>query len=61
MPPMRYYWENLPGSLQTQRAILHEVIESMARVWPLHRVILFGSHARGEAGPDSDGTLRVLQ
>jgi uncharacterized protein len=31
-----------------------------ARFHGVHKVILFGSHARGEAGPDSDVDLMVL-
>ena len=57
---MRYHWENLPSSLHTQRKVLREIIESMARVRNLHQVILFGSHARGEAGPESDVDLCIL-
>ncbi len=57
---MRYYWENLPPSLRKQREVLHQIIEAMAQVRPLQRVILFGSHARGEARPDSDVDLCVV-
>jgi len=57
---MRYYWENLPPSLQDQREVLGKVIEAMARVRRLRRVILFGSHVRGQAGPGSDVDLCIL-
>ena len=57
---MRYYWENLPLTLRTQREALRQVIEGLARVRPLRRVILFGSHARGEVDRDSDVDLCIL-
>ena len=57
---MRYYWENLPLTLRTQREALRQVIEGLARVRPLRRVILFGSHACGEVDRDSDVDLCIL-
>ncbi len=57
---MRYYWENLPFSLQEKREVLHQVIEAMAKVRPLQRVILFGSHVREEAGTHSDVDLCII-
>ena len=45
--------DNLPASLQSQRQTLAHCFEAMDRVMPLRAVYLFGSHARGEAGPDS--------
>jgi predicted nucleotidyltransferase len=57
---MRYYWENLPLSLQEQREVLYQVMEAMAQVRPLQRVILFGSHVRGEAGSHSDVDLCIV-
>ena len=35
-------------------------LEAMDRAVPLRRVILFGSHARGEARPDSDVDLCLV-
>jgi len=32
---MRYYWENLPPSLQAQRQVLRQIIDAMARARPL--------------------------
>jgi len=57
---MRYHWENLPPSLQAQRQVLRQIIDAMARARPLQQVILFGSHARAEAGPESDVELCIL-
>lgn len=40
---------------------LQNLARKMAEKFPqVHKVILFGSHARGEAGPDSDVDLMVL-
>jgi uncharacterized protein len=52
--------DNLPASLQSQRQILAHCFEAMDRVMPLRAVYLFGSHARGEAGPDSDVDLCLV-
>ena len=52
--------ENLPPSLQNQRETLARCLEAMDRVLPLKAVYLFGSHARGEARPDSDVDLCLV-
>jgi hypothetical protein len=52
--------ENLPPSLQPQRETLARCLEAMNRALPLRRAILFGSHARGEARPDSDVDLCLV-
>ena len=52
--------DNLPASLQSQRQTLAHCFEAMDRVMPLRAVYLFGSHARGEAGPDSDVNLCLV-
>jgi predicted nucleotidyltransferase len=52
--------DNLPASLQSQRQTLAHCFEAMDRVMPLRAVYLFGSHARGEAGPDSDVDLCLV-
>jgi predicted nucleotidyltransferase len=57
---MRMLLENLPLSLQGRREILARCLEAMDRTVPLRRVILFGSHARGEARPDSDVDLCLV-
>src|ERR1035438_7153640 len=51
---------NLPASLESQRQTLAHCFEVMDRVMPLRAVYLFGSHARGEAGPDSDVDLCLV-
>lgn len=57
---MKLLLENLPASLNPQRATLARCLEAMDRALPLRRVILFGSHARGEARADSDVDLCIV-
>jgi predicted nucleotidyltransferase len=52
--------ENLPPSLAPHRETLRRCLEAMHAALPLREVILFGSHARGEAGPDSDVDLCLV-
>jgi len=57
---MKLLLENLPPSLVEQRETLARCLEAMDRVMPLKSVYLFGSHARGEARPDSDVDLCLV-
>lgn len=57
---MKLLLENLPASLQDQRETLAKCLEAMNRALPLRAVYLFGSHARGEARPDSDVDLCLI-
>jgi predicted nucleotidyltransferase len=52
--------ENLPSSLQSQRDTLVRCLEAMNAALPLQAVYLFGSHARGDARPDSDVDLCLV-
>lgn len=52
--------ENLPPSLAPHREAFWRCLEVIHAVLPLQEVILFGSHARGEAGPDSDVDLCLV-
>ena len=52
--------ENLPPSLHAQRETLARCLAAFDAVTPVHAVYLFGSHARGEAGPDSDVDLCIV-
>ena len=57
---MKLLLENLPPSLALQRETLARCLEAMNRALPLREVWLFGSHARGEARPDSDVDLCLV-
>ena len=57
---MKLLLENLPPSLAPQRETLARCLEAMNGVLPLREVWLFGSHARGEARPDSDVDLCIV-
>ena len=52
--------ENLPSSLRDQADAIRKCLEAFDRVMPLRAVYLFGSHARGEARPDSDVDLCLV-
>jgi predicted nucleotidyltransferase len=57
---VKLLFENLPASLAPQRETLARCLEAMNRVMPLRAVYLFGSHARGDARPDSDVDLCIV-
>ena len=40
--------------------VIQQMVETIVREFHPVRVILFGSHARGDAGPDSDVDLLVV-
>jgi predicted nucleotidyltransferase len=50
----------LPASLINQRDCLVRCLEAMDAAMPLKAVYLFGSHARGDARPDSDIDLCLV-
>ena len=57
---MKLLLENLPPSLAPQRETLRRCLVAMDAALPIQQVILFGSHARGEAGPESDVDLCLV-
>ena len=57
---MKLLLENLPASLAPQRETLARCLAAMDRALPIKQVILFGSHARGDARPDSDVDLCIV-
>jgi predicted nucleotidyltransferase len=57
---MKLLLENLPLSLRGQETALARCMEAMDRALPIRAVYLFGSHARGDARPDSDVDLCVV-
>ena len=60
IPSVKLLLENLPPGLQSQRETLAKCLEAMYRALPWQAVYLFGSHARGEAHPDSDVDLCIV-
>ncbi len=57
---MKLLLENLPTGLQPQRESVAKCLEALGRVARVRAVYLFGSHARGEARPDSDVDLCIV-
>jgi len=57
---VRLILENWPASLEPHRESLRLCLEAMDRALPLEAVYLFGSHARGQARPDSDVDLCLV-
>ena len=57
---MKLLLENLPPSLRDQADTIRRCLEAFDRVMPLQAVYLFGSHARGDARPDSDVDLCLV-
>jgi predicted nucleotidyltransferase len=42
------------------QALIDEMVEVIVRKFEPERIILFGSHARGDSGPDSDIDLLIV-
>jgi predicted nucleotidyltransferase len=57
---MKLLLENIPASLSDQRERIAACLRAMDAALPLKAVYLFGSHARGEARPDSDVDLCLV-
>ena len=57
---MKLLFDNLPPSLRAQATVLRQCLEAFDRVMALQAVYLFGSHARGDARPDSDVDLCLV-
>ena len=51
---------NWPQTLNEYTTILEQCLMAFDRTLPVHRVILFGSHARGESQAQSDVDLCVI-
>jgi len=45
---------------RSERRTVQEMVRRLAEAVRPERIILFGSHARGDAGPDSDVDLLVI-
>ena len=52
--------ENLPRALHSQQGPLAKCLEAFNRARHIRAVYLFGSHARGEARPESDVDLCIV-
>lgn len=50
----------LPSPLDRKDAILPAIIARLAEAYEPERIYLFGSAARGDAGPDSDYDILVI-
>ena len=50
----------MPKISHSADASIHAMVRRIVRQFHPERVILFGSHARGEAGPDSDVDFLVV-
>ncbi|MFM2058026.1 MAG: hypothetical protein RLY71_2411 [Pseudomonadota bacterium] len=44
-----------------ERAVIDAAVRTLAEAARPRRIVLFGSHARGEAGPESDLDLLVIE
>jgi len=47
-------------NLPTSKAVIDRMVRRIVKKFKPEQVILFGSHARGDAGPDSDVDLLVV-
>jgi len=52
--------EHLPATLESQKVSLEKSLLAMDRAMPLEKVVLFGSHARGDAKDHSDIDLCII-
>ncbi len=57
---MKLLMENIPEPLRGPEVGLIECLKAFGRVYPVERVVLFGSFARGEQQRDSDVDLCVV-
>ncbi|MDD3925507.1 MAG: nucleotidyltransferase domain-containing protein [bacterium] len=46
--------------MQNKDNVLAEIVKKLVDAYKPERIYLFGSHARGETGPDSDYDLMVV-
>ena len=51
----------MSSSIQTDLELIDEIVRRIVQVTDPLKVILFGSRARGDAGPDSDFDLLVIK
>jgi len=49
------------SAVKMQRAVLEEIVQCILATGSPQKIVLFGSRARGEAGPDSDYDLLLIE
>jgi uncharacterized protein len=59
MTSVGHVW-SLEGDLLARDPILAEIVRRLVKAYQPERIYLFGSMARGDAGPDSDYDILVL-
>ena len=57
---MKILAENFPHALAQQQLALRQCLQAFNTVYPVHQVLLFGSHARGTPHADSDVDLCIV-
>lgn len=57
---MKILENSFPPTLAQKRAILRQCLQAFGTVYPIHRIWLFGSHARGTSHADSDVDLCIV-
>jgi predicted nucleotidyltransferase len=57
---MKIFGANIPLSLARQKKSLIRCIDAMCGAMPVRQIVLFGSHARGQARRDSDVDLCIV-
>ena len=57
---MKILENNIPLSLAYRKKSLIRCIDAMCGAMPVRQIVLFGSHARGQAGKDSDVDLCIV-
>jgi len=57
---MRIFAEKFPPALEQKRVVLQRCLQAFNTVYPVHQILLFGSHARGTPHADSDVDLCIV-
>jgi predicted nucleotidyltransferase len=57
---VKIFANNFPESLARFQESLQQCLKAFEKALPIERVILFGSHARNQAGSDSDVDLCLV-
>lgn len=57
---MKILDDNFPKTLADKQPLLKACLQAFNQVHPVHRVLLFGSHARGTPHADSDVDLCIV-